>query len=144
MHLRAGVIKRRNAQEYIVFLLIVMVLLHLRRMGQRAVLVQDRFRKSGRPGREIDRAEIIICKRYLRIVARAVRYFPVIVFRVIRRTVSDKEQQSVLHECVFDVVQSLDKLNTEKQYRDICQFHAVLDLRRIISEIQRNSNGSAL
>ena len=50
VHLRTGMVQRRNAQETVILCLAVMCLLHPGGMDQAAVLVKDRFRESGGTG----------------------------------------------------------------------------------------------
>ncbi|MPN42569.1 hypothetical protein SDC9_190126 [bioreactor metagenome] len=63
VHLRAGVIERRDAKKGVFAGLPMVVLLNPAGMYQAAVGVQDRLGKSGRAGREIDRRIFFVRKR---------------------------------------------------------------------------------
>ena len=50
VHLCTSVIERRNTQENVLFRLVMVILLHLARMHQALVRVQNCLRESGRSG----------------------------------------------------------------------------------------------
>ncbi len=87
VHLRPGVVERRNAQEHILLRLPVVILLHLARVHQTLMVVQNRLRKTCRARREIDRGIVRVRQRDHRRLARTVRREAVIVLRKTRAVV---------------------------------------------------------
>ena len=138
MHLCAGVVERRDAEEHIVLGLAVVILLDLAGMHQALVIVQDRLREARRAGGEIDRSIVRIGQDDRRRIARTVCGQRVIAFRKAGTALSDIEQHPVIAERIDDLLDSADEFRPEHQNRDIRQPDTVFDLVCGIAEIQRN------
>ena len=142
VHLGAGVIEGRDAQEHVVPVLAVMSLFHFAGVRQGTMLMQDGLREAGGTGGEIDGSFVVIGQSNVRAFAGAVRHMSHIVFCEAGAAVSNEIKQTMLSDLVSDAFHTADELRTEDQDIDIRQIQTVLDLIRSIPEIQRNSQSA--
>ena len=72
MKLGAGVVQGRDAQEHVVVVDAVVLLLHLRCLGQAPVLVEDGLGEAGGAGGEVDGTVVLVVDGHGGIHGRAV------------------------------------------------------------------------
>ena len=144
MHLRAGVIQRRDAQEHVLVGLAVVLLLSLAGVHQALVIVQDGLRESGGTGGEIDGSVVLIIDADERCLAGAVRHQLKVILRKGRAVLAHIDQQPVHVQLLFDGLHTADKLRSEEHHIDLRQIRAVEDLIGGIPEVERHRDGTGL
>ena len=142
VELRSGVIERRNAEEAVASPCVVMNRLHLSRLIQTQMFVQNCLGKSGGPGRKIDRAEIIIRQLDSGFGTWIIRDQLIIALGEFRTVVPDIDQCSAKNQFIQIHLETGDKFRAEKERRNIREVRAVRDLIRGIAEIERNRDRS--
>ena len=143
VHLRAGMIQRRNAQEAVVLGLTVMGLLHPCGMDQAPVLMEDRFRKTRRTGGEIDRRVVFFRQFAGREAAAALADQ---LRQVVRETgtAGAGEHQGDMRDLVRDFFHTADEFRPEDHHIALAQVQAVFDLVGGIAEVHRNRQRAGL
>ena len=145
MHLCAGMIQRRNAQEYILLGLTVMMLLHAGCMHQRFMVVQNGLRESRRAGGEINRRIVLIGNVDERRLTRTVCRQMGVILRPARTSALAKiEHQAIASQLIGNRLQSADKMIAKHNCVDLCQLRTILDFIGIITEIERHRQRTGL
>ena len=144
MHLRASVVERGNAEEYVVVRLPVVRLLDLRGVHERAVRVEYRLREAGGAGGEVYRCVVVVGEQYARRVARQVRGEVHVVFREARTAVAYEEAQLDARYLVADVLDAAYELGAEEERVHVGEFEAVFYLVRGVAEIERHGERAGL
>ena len=144
VHLRAGVVERRYAEEYVVVRLPVVGLLDLRGVHERAVRVEYRLREACGAGGEVYRRVVVVGEQYARRVAREVRRKVHVVFREARAAVADEEAQLDARYLVADVLDAADELGAEEERVDVGELEAVFNLFRGVAEVERHGERARL
>ena len=144
MHLGAGVIERRNAEEGVVFLLSVVILFHNGGVHKTRVGVKDRLGESGRARGEVDRAVIVIFHFHFGCCAGVVGGLRDEVLREGRAAGSVIQKQSSAGNVVCDLLNTSDEFRSEDQNIRFCEFDTVFDLVSTVSEIEGDGNSAGL
>ncbi len=121
-----------------------MILLNSCGMGKASVTMQDRLRKTGRTGAEIDCTEIVIRKRDVRACAGIIACDETVIFCERRALLTYIDKCTVLVECRLDILDTGDELRTEEEDIQFCQVRAVEDLIRCVAEVKRNCERAGL
>ena len=144
VHLRTCVVQRRNAEEGIVVLLAVMLLLRDCRVHETRVLVQDRLRETSRSRGKVYCRIIIICDLDTWRVAGVVRDLRREILRKRRAGGAIKQKQPAAADALRDFFDTPDEFRPEDQDFRIGQIQAVLDLIGRIPEVHRHRERAAL
>ena len=144
MHLGACVIQGRDAEEAVVLLLAVMLLLHDRRMHDSRMCVKDRLGESGCAGGEVDCSVILICHFYIRSNTGIVCCLGYEIFSKRRASGSIVQKKSSAGDAVGDLLYTADEFRAEDQDVRFRKFYAVLDLISAVAEVQGNGYGAGL
>ena len=138
VHLRAGVVERRDAEEDVVVRLAVVGLLHLAALGERAVPQDDRLREAGRAGGVVDRRVVVERERNLRAARGAVRDEVAVALGERRAVAADVEEGLHLRELVGDLLDAPDELGAEDEEGGVREVDAVPDLVGGVAEVERD------
>ena len=141
MELGAGVVQGRDAQEHVIVLDVVVLLLHLRRLGEAAVFVEDGLGEAGGAGGKIDGPVVIVGDEDLGGRGGAVRHQLPVALGKGGAVVPHVNQQAAVAELVRNGLDAADKLRAEQQHLHLRQVRAVLDLLRRVAEVEGHSNG---
>ena len=144
MHLRAGVVQGRYAQEHIVVRLAVMLLLHPRRVHKALMLVQNGLWEASGAGREIDGGEIVVGNRHVRTRAGFVGNQMQIVLGIRRAAVAHVKDQLDLGNVLDDFLHAANELRPEKQRVRVGQIQTIANFLRRVAEIQRHGQRAGL
>ena len=137
MELGAGVVERRYAEEDVVVRLPVVPLLHLRRLREAAMAVQDRLGEARRAGGVVDRRVVVVRDGDEWVGARAEVRQLLVGLRPGGTVVAHVEEQAARLDCGRDVLEAPDELGTEDQHVHLGLVEAVLDLVRGVAEVER-------
>ena len=121
VHLGAGMVERRNAQENIVVGGLVMDRLHAGGLHQRRVVQQNGFREARRAGGIVDGGVVRIFDQNDRRGGRAVGHRFRIAFRIGRTVVADEEQDHLGLDLREDILHAADEFGAEEQHVRIRQ-----------------------
>ena len=143
VHLGAGVVERRDAQKDVVTRLAVVLLLHLRRLREAAVMMQDGLGKARRAAREVDGGVLVFRKRDHGVRTRAVGGELAVVLREGRAVLAHVEQQAMRLDGRDDLLDAPGELRAEDEDVDVGLVHAVLDFGRGVAEVERHDRGAA-
>ena len=143
VHLGAGMIKRRDAQEIIFAGLPVMLLFHRAGVHQTLVRMDDRLRETSRAGGEIDRRQFVVGQRDLRRAARTVGDQIVVGFGKRRAVFADIQQGLHFRQPVADRLDAAGEFRAEQERVHVGQVEAVADLFRGVTEIERDRHRAA-
>ena len=138
VHLRAGVVERRDAEEHVVLRLPVVVLLHLAGVHEAVVLEHDRLREAGRAAREVDRRVVVIGERDRRGAARAVRHEAPVGLGEGGTVVAHVEARAHARDAVRDLLHAAHELGAEHERVGVGKLQAVLDFIRRVAEVERH------
>lgn len=144
MHLGTRVVQRRNAQEGVVMRLTVMVLLHLGRLGEAAMMMQDGLGKARRAAREVDGGVFVLVERDGGIGARAVGRELSVVLGEGRAVLAHVEEQPAMADVIDDFLDATGELRAEHEDIDIGLLDAVGDFLGGVSEVERYGRRAAL
>ena len=122
----------------------MMMMLYFGGMHQALMIVQDRFGKAGRAGREIDGRVVMVIDGDGGRLAGAVCGAGDIVFREAGAGSAHIKQQAVLADALGDLFDAADKFRSEDEHVGLRQVDAVFDLFRGIAEIERYGDGAGL
>ena len=143
VHLRAGVIERRYAEEHVVLRLAVMRLLAARRMNQRAMGVQYRLGEAGRAGGIVDR-RVVVGDGDIRRVGRAQADHVVVIVCECRAVLAHIEQMLYPGNEIADILHAAGEFRPEGQHCAVGLFKAVSDLLRRIAVVERHGHSARL
>ena len=118
MELSTGMIQGGDAQEGVLVGDLVVLLLHLRCLGQAAVFMKDGLGKARGAGGKVDRRQLPIA------------------FRKGGAVVPYVNQQAALAELFRHAFNAPDELRAKHQDLDLCQVCAILDLLGGIAEVK--------
>ena len=144
MHLRAGVVERRNAQECVVLGLPVVSLLDLAAVDKAAVLQDDRLGEARRAGREVDRSVVVLRHLQGGRSRRAVGDEGAVRLRERRAVLADVEPRPDLRDAVDDLLDASGELGAEHQRARVRKLEAVLYLVRRVAEVERHGHAARL
>lgn len=144
MHFRTRVIERRDAKERVVVRLTMMVLFHLCRLGETAMMVEGWPWKARRAAREVDGGVLVFVEGDGRIGAWIVGRELTVVLGKGRAVLPHVEEQPAVGDLGGDLLDASGELGTEDEYVDVCLLDAVGDFLGGIAEIERNGSGPAL
>ena len=142
--LGAGMIQRRDTQKAVILSGAMVHRLHLGRLIQRQMLMENRLREASGSGREIDRPVILIGQRDIRRSTRVIGHQRHVALGKVRAIVTDIEQKASASHTVHIHLQTGNKFRPEEQYADFRQVKTVGDLIGGITEIERNRDRSGL
>ena len=138
MHLRTRMVERRNAEEAVLLLLSMVVLLDFAGMHQAMVLEHDRLGEACCSRAEIDRRVVIVRQLNRRCTRRTVARKAPIRFGEGRTVVADVEARPNAWNAIDDLLHPARELGSEHEHVGIRKFQAVLDFVRRVAEIQRH------
>ena len=145
VHLGAGVVQRRDAQEHVVAGLAVVVLLHLAGAHQRAVVVQYGLGEARGARGEVDGRVVRLGQLHRRRAGGAEGGQLHAVLGVGgRRGVAHEEQRFDLGQVAHDGVHAGNELRPEHQHLDVGKIQAVLNLVAGIAEVHGNGDAAGL
>ena len=144
VHLGAGVVQRRDAQEHILAGLPMVVLLRFAGGEQGTVVVQDRLREAGGAGGKIDRGIVRLRKRHRRRAGGAEAHEPHAVLRIARAVRAHEEHHAHQGQIAGDGVHPAHEFRPEHQHFHIRELQAVFDLIAGITEIHRHGDAAGL
>ena len=144
VHLRAGVIQRRDAQEHVVVGLAVVSLLGAGGVHQALVVVQDGLGEARGAGGEVDGRVVGVGQLHVRGVAGLVRRQVQIILGKGRAVVAHVEQQLHAGDLVDDLLHAADELRPEEQCVHVGQLRAVADLVGGIAIVHRHGQRACL
>ena len=135
-------VQRRNAQKHIVSIRQMMLLLHLSRLGQTLMIVQNGLGKTGSTRGKIDGGIVLLLQAHQGRLAGAVRHqFPITLGKG-GAAVSHINQQPAFAELSFYGLNTTDKFRPEKQDMYLCQICAILNLFGVKAKVKGHGNGS--
>ena len=144
VHLCAGVIQRRDAEENVVLRLPVVLLLHLARMHQATVAEYYGLREPGRAGREVYRRVVPLMQRDVGSLRRAVPHHRLVAHVEAWAVVADIHAELDLREPVDYLLHAPGEFRPVDKHVGIGEVKAVLYLLCGVAEIQRHSHASGL
>ena len=144
VHLGTGVVQRRNAEEHVVLLRLMVRGLHAGGLHQRGVVQKDGLREAGGAGREIDGGIVRVLHEHSGRDGGGVRRLAVVILRVGRAGIADKVQKHVVLQLGCDILDAADELGAVEQDVGVRSLQAVVDLLRGKAEIQRHRQGAGL
>ena len=144
MHLSTGVVQRRNAKEYVISLLLMVILLHFGCISQSSVIMQDRLRKTGGTGGEVDGCVIGLTQGYRRGSGGTEGHESQALLGVCRTIFAHEEHVLQSGQLFLDQIHTADEFGTKYQNFNICQFHAVFDLIAGVAEVHGNGDAAGL
>ena len=144
VHLRAGVVQRRDAEEHVVPACAVVNLLHLGGMHQTLVIVQDGLREPCGSGGEIDGRIVLVVNPHEGRLAGAVRHQLKIILREGRAVLSHIDEETVHMQLLLDGLHTADKLRPEEHHIHLREIRAVENLIGGIAEVEGHGDGAGL
>ena len=144
VHLRAGVIERRDAEEDVLARLRMVVLLREAGRGQAAVRVQDRLREARRSGGEVDRGVVFARELDVGRLVGGVHREAMERFREGGTVFADEEERFDIGQLVADRLDSSDEFGPEDEIARIGEPEAVFDFVRGVAEVQRHGDRARL
>ena len=144
VHCGTGVIERRDAQKHVVVGLPVVLLLHLRRLREALMVVQDGLGEAGGAAREVDGGILVLRDRHKGVGAGHVGGELVVALGKRRAVAADIEKQAVLGNARLDLLDAAGELRAEDKDVDVGQIDAVLNLLGGIAEVERDHRCAAL
>ena len=138
VELRAGVVQRRNAQEHVIVLHVVMDLLHFRSLRQTFVVMQDCLGEARGTAAEIDGGVVAFLQGDHGVLTGAVRRELVVAFRERGAVGSHEEQQAIALNGVHNLFNAAHEFGTEHQHVNVGQVQAVLNFGAVVAEVQRH------
>ena len=144
VHLGAGVVQGRDAEEYVLVTGLVVDGLHPSGLEQGLVLEEDGLGEAGGAGGVVDGRVILILDEHLRGLTGAVGGGGVVVLGKGGAVLSHKEEQAAPGQGGRHVLHPADELRAEEEHIHVGQLDAVLDLLGSVAEVQRDGDGSGL
>ena len=138
VELRAGVVQRRNAQEHVIVLHVVMDLLHFRSLRQAFVVMQNRLGEARGTAAEVNGGVVAFLQGNHGVFAGTVRRELVVAFCERGAVGSYEEQQAIALNGVHNLFNAAHEFGTEHQHVNVGQVQAVLNFGTVIAEIQRH------
>ena len=138
MHFRAGVVERGDAEEHVVLLLAMVVLLGAAGIDERLVRVENRLWEPGRAGGEVDRRVVVLFDRHSGRDGRAIGDKPVVAVREIGTFLANVEPVFYARQIFPDRVHAGDEFLTEHEHIHVGKLGAVADLLGGVAVIHRN------
>ena len=147
VHLGAGVVERRDAEEHVVVLLAVVGGFGKAGIGQRAVGVQNGLGEAGSAGGEIDGGVVVFFQHHGRGALGAVVHQLAVGFGKGRHVRTHVEQGAHAAKAARLVEQGLDaarEFRAEDQHVHVRKVEAVGDFFRGVAEVQRHGKAARL
>ena len=122
----------------------VVVLLHLGRLREALVVVQDRLGKAGGAAGEVDRGVLVGRERHARVRRRAQARQLAVALRPRGAVVAHVEEQAPRLDAVHDLLDAADELRAKDEDVDVGLVEAVRDLVGGVAEVERHHRGARL
>ena len=137
VHLGAGVVQGRDAQEHVLVGGLVVDGLHPGGLEQGLVLEQNGLGEAGGAGGVVDGGLVLVVDEHLGGHAGAVGGGPVVVLGKGGAGLPHEEEQQLPGQVGRDVLHPADELRAEEQHIHVGQLQAVVDLLGGVAEVQR-------
>ena len=144
MHLRAGVVQRRDQQKHVVLGLAVVVLFRHGRVHQRLVLVQNGLREARGAGGIVDGAVVLVAQLDWRGLGGAVGHQCPQVLREGGTLLAVVDPHFHVGHLGIDVLDPAHELRAEHDIVRVRLVDAVFDLLGGIAVVQRHHDGAGL
>ena len=144
MHLAAGVVERRDAEEVVLPALAVMVLLHDGGRHHAAVVVQDGLGEAGGPRGEVEGRVVLLGDVDRGRLGRAIRRDLAVALGERRAVGAHEEARIEAGHPVDDGLHPAHELRPEDQRPRLRELEAVLDLLRGVAIVQRHRDRAGL
>ena len=144
VHLRAGVVQRRDAEERVFAGLSVVLLLHDAGVHEAAVTVHDGLREAGGAGGEVDRGVLLVGERDRGRFAGAVGNEAVVRLGERRAVLADVDQRLHARHAFTDGFHAADERGAEDEHVDVGELDAVFDLLGGVAEVEGHGHRAAL
>ena len=144
VHFGAGVVEGRNAQEYIITALRMVVLLGQAGADQSLVLVQDGLGETGGTGGEVDGSIVLLVQSHGRCAGGAEAGEGKAVLGVSGAVVANVEHGSDIRDLASNGIHTADKFGAEDQHFHVRQFQTIFNFVAGIAEVHGHGDAACL